>query len=171
MLKKFLIFKVVAFLVIAVVFVTVIIIHSVITEDIQTKMFNNIEEFSKLEAYEIGDIDADVVKPPMFSEYEFVDSYERKVLYENQEYNVCAYVFNNAIDCYGYYDYIVNLGTTEEIDVWDYCLSIDDKNADEPYCDFIIYSGDRLYYIVGSDKESLVQFLNWLNADFKIILE
>ncbi len=147
----------------------IVFIHHLITKDIQKKMFSDIEEFSKLEAYETGN--ANIEQPPSFSEYEILESYEKKILYDGYEYSVCAYVFQNVTDCYSYYYWIANQSSFDEPEIWDYCLNIGLSNSNEPYCDFVIYSGTHLYYIIGTDKDALVEFLNWLNADFKIVLK
>ena len=144
-------------------------IHYLVTNDIQKKMFSSIEEFSKLEAYEIGD--AHIEQPPSFFEYKILGSYEKEILYDGYEYNVCAYVFQNATDCCSYYEWVANPSSFDEPELWNYCLRMGLNNSNESYCDFIIYSGTHLYYIMGSDKDALVEFLNWLNADFKIVLK
>ena len=148
--------------------ISIVFIHHLITKDIKKKMFSEIEEFSKLEAYEIGNVH--IEQPPSFSEYKILESYEKKIIYNGYEYSVCAYVFQNITDCYSYYEWVANPSSFDEPELWDYCLNIGSNNSNEPYCDFIIYSGAHLYYIVGTDKDALVEFLNWLTADFEIVL-
>lgn len=147
-------------------------IHSIITSDIQTRMFSSIDDFSKLEQYEVGGIDKmnDSLSVTNL-DYEVIESYEKRISYNGQEYDVYAYVFENADDCYSYYEWIAQPGFNEEPQSWNYCLMSGVTTTDGQYCEFIIYSGTCLYYIIGEDEEAMIEFLNWMNSDFEISLE
>lgn len=104
-------------------------------------------------------------------DYAVYESYEKRISYDEREYDVYAYVFENADDCYGYYGWIAQPGFDEEPQKWNYCLMSGATTSDGQYCEFIIYSGTYLYYIVGEEEEAMIEFLNWMNADFEISLE
>ena len=147
----------------------VILAHHLYTKDIQTKMFVDIADFSKLEDYKIGD--AELVDCSIIYDYDVVDSYQGKVLYEKSEYEVYAFVFESSIDCFNYYSLITEQSSFDEYDVWNYCLCVGVEYQSGTYCDFVIYSENRLYHILGEDKDGVIAFLNWLNSDFAIELK
>ena len=164
--KKFLI---VIPIIIALFFAGFIILHFISTKNIQKRMFKEIEDFAKLQPYEIGD--AEIIDTSNLENYDIVSSYESKILYESNEYEVYAYVFKYPMDCYYYFSgYSVNF-PSDEYDSWNYCLTLGVEYGNGSYCDFMIYSEKNLYRIVGKDKKGVINFLNWLNADFEIKLD
>lgn len=143
--------------------------HRLYTKDMQTKMFTEIEEFSKLKAYENGK--AELVDESSLSAYSVVDSYKSRVTYENSEYEVYAYVFEWPMDCYNYYAEITEQSPFDEYEKWNYCLCVGVDFPSGKYCDFVIYSDNRLYRILGKEKDGVIGLLNWLNSDFEIELK
>ena len=164
--KKFLI---IIPIIVIIVFASFIFAHFLITKNIQKRMFAKIEDFSKLKPYEIGD--ADIIDTSDLSNYEILESYERKVKYESEEYDVYAYIFANSIDCYHYFSGSFSTFPSDEYESWNYSLTLGVEYGNGQYCDFVIYSDNKLYRIIGKDKKGVIRFLNWLNKDFEIELK
>ena len=75
------------------------------------------------------------------------------------------------MDCFNYYSLITEQAFFDEYEEWNYCLCVGVEFPTGKYCDLVIYSDNRLYRILGKDKDEVVAFLNWLNSDFEIELK
>ena len=164
--KKFLI---IIPIIVIIVFASFILAHFLITKSIQKRMFTKIEDFSMLKPYEIGD--ADIIDTSDLSNYDILETYEKKVKYESKEYDVYAYIFASSMDCYHYFSGSFLTFPSDEYENWNYSLTLGVEYGNGQYCDFVIYLDNKLYRIIGEDKKGVINFLNWLNKDFETELK
>ena len=132
---------------------------SVLDRDHQHKLFSNIEAMNILSSFITEEINED----KCLGELVPVDSFLCKVKWNNTNYRVYAYVFEDDSQCMQY----VKNRKMPYYGSDSYHLSSNVLFSSK----YIICSNEKVLYIEGAGLNSLFDFLDYLGQDFDILLD
>ena len=126
-------------------------------QPLSIRMFDNFQEFNKLDEYIIQEqiSDSHSVREDII----VADQYSCAVSYNGITYKVFAYVFSDADSSQLYFEQVTGKESREE---WNYSLSGNVIFNTR----YVVYHKNRAYLVEGKDQKSCVEFINWLSADF-----
>jgi|GEM_PF-2881649 len=148
-----------AFLFIMIVFISVFLICTF--TEYEHKMFSDINMINIPEDYVIEGIPYD----KCLKNIQPIEKYTKIVLWNDKEYYICAYEFENTEDSK---EYAYNLMPAKN----KYRGNSDYREVSTIFfvTDYVAYYENKIIFIRGSDIKSMHEFMEWLTTDWDIVL-
>lgn len=138
--------------------ILLVLVNVVMKTPVENRMFAQLEEFSKLDAYTFGEA------PSLSNEPDgdaIAARYCKVVTYEGEEYQVYAYIFSDTHYAKEFFSNVT--GRSSDL-AGNYSLS----GNYFFHTRYIAYSNCNLYMVKGGSEKETVAFVNWLNSSFKL---